>query len=62
MDKVFVSGDIVDGGLEKIGDAPKPCLSPQHNPPMHIRLEPGTYKYTCPNCGQVTVFSVPTIY
>lgn len=28
-------------------------------PPMHIVLEPGEYKYTCPGCGHVTIFNVP---
>lgn len=48
-------------GLEKIADAPKPCLSPEHNPPMHIVLPPGVYKYTCPSCGQSVVFTVPMV-
>ena len=40
--------------LKKIAD-PKPCVSPEHLPPQHMVLEPGTYEYTCPVCGQVTV-------
>lgn len=47
--------------LEKIKDAPRPCLSPDHKPPTQIVLEPGTYKHTCPDCGKVTVFTVPTV-
>lgn len=46
--------------LEKISE-PDVCLDPEHNPPTHIVLEPGTYKYTCPSCGKVTVFTVPLI-
>ncbi len=37
------------------------CLNPEHNPPTHMYLEGGRYEYTCPSCGQKTVFSVPTI-
>jgi len=48
-------------GLEKIKDAEKPCSHPGHNPPMHIVLTPGTYRYTCPACGKVTEFKVPLI-
>lgn len=49
-------------GLEKIKDAEKPCLSPEHNMPTHIVLSPGTYKYTCPSCGKSITFDVPAIY
>jgi hypothetical protein len=49
------------GGLEKIKDAPRPCLSPEHNPPSHMVCEPGTYRYTCPMCGEITEFEVPMI-
>lgn len=34
------------------------CLNLEHNPPMHIVLENGTYKHTCPGCGNVIVFTV----
>ena len=50
------------GGLRKIKDAEKPCLSPQHEPPNMIVLEPGTYEYTCPSCGKQYVFTVPYIW
>lgn len=47
--------------LEKIAE-PKPyCIHPEHNPPNLISLDPGTYRYTCPSCGEVTVFVVPMI-
>lgn len=45
-------------GLKKISDAPRPCLSGEHNPPSMIVLQPGTYEYTCPMCGYKTTFSV----
>jgi hypothetical protein len=35
------------------------CRHPEHNPPTHIYLEPGTYEYICPACGHKQVFSVP---
>lgn len=47
--------------LEKISDAPFVCMSPEHNAPMWIVLEPGTYRYTCPMCGHVTIFEVPVV-
>lgn len=39
----------------------KICNSPEHNPPMHIYLEPGTYEWTCPVCGAKRVFTVQGI-
>ena len=47
--------------LEKIKDAPVPCSHPEHDPPSHIVLEPGTYKHTCPSCGEEVVFTVPMV-
>jgi hypothetical protein len=35
------------------------CHHPEHNPPGHIVLQPGTYVHTCPGCGQTIVFTVP---
>jgi hypothetical protein len=49
------------GGFRKIKDAPKPCLNPQHNPPSHIVLSPGTHEYTCPGCGAKSIITVPQI-
>ena len=49
------------GWLRKIADAPKPCLSPEHNPPNMIHLEPWTYEYVCPSCGLKTTFTVPLV-
>ena len=37
------------------------CLHPEHNPPMHIVLEPGTYEHICPGCGKKEVFEVPLV-
>ena len=51
-------------GLKKIDDGKwvkNPCLCPEHNPPMHIVLEPGTYEHTCPLCGHKITFTVPRI-
>ncbi len=50
--------EIKTTGLEKIGDIPNSCLSPEHNPPSMIVLEPGLYRYTCPACGNVVEFTV----
>ena len=48
-------------GLRKIADVPEPCLSPEHDPPSHIVLEPGVYEYTCPACGETKSFVIPRI-
>jgi len=50
------------GGLRKIEGKKwikKQCMSPEHNPPMHIVLQPGTYEYVCPACGNKIKFTVP---
>jgi len=41
--------------------APAPCLHPEHRPPMHIVLEPGTHEHVCPACGHRTVLNAPSI-
>jgi hypothetical protein len=38
-----------------------PCCHPEHNPPSHMVLSPGTYEHTCPGCGRVVLFTVPLI-
>lgn len=49
-------------GFRKIDDPEdKVCRDPAHNPPSHIVLQPGTYEYTCPSCGNVQVIKVPKI-
>lgn len=37
------------------------CMNPEHKPPMHIYLTPGTYEHVCPSCGHKTIFTVPLI-
>ncbi len=49
------------GGWKRIGDVPKPCLHPKHNPPAHIVLKPGVYEHVCPGCGKRTVVNVPHV-
>ena len=44
--------------LRKIADEKLPCLSPEHNPPGKIVLDPGTYEHTCDQCGHKVVFTV----
>ncbi len=34
------------------------CSHPEHEPPMHIVLENGKYRHTCPGCGKVKEFVV----
>lgn len=48
-------------GLKLVRVAEPPCISYEHDPPMHIVLQPGTYEYTCPACGRIQVFTVPCI-
>ena len=47
------------GGFEKLDSLSDPCRSPEHRPPSHVVLEPGTYRYTCPVCGDITPVYVP---
>jgi len=47
--------------LIKIKEPDEQCMHPEHNPPMHIYLEPGTYEHTCPACGKTVVFEIPQI-
>lgn len=37
------------------------CFHPEHNPPMHIVLQPGEHTWKCPSCGKETTFIVPNI-
>ena len=34
------------------------CTSPEHLPPSHIVLEPGTHTYRCPSCSITITFDV----
>lgn len=47
--------------FKKLADeaTPKKCRHPEHDPPGHIVLAPGTYMYTCPGCGQETTVRIP---
>lgn len=46
--------------LEKLEESKKEefCCHPEHNPPSHLVLEGGEYRYTCPGCGKEIVFRV----
>lgn len=49
--------------LEKIESWKKsPCTSSEHNPPKHICLKPGDYKYKCPKCQFETIIHIPDFY
>ena len=48
--------------LRKIADEKPPCGHPEHNPPIHMVLSPGTYEYTCPSCGHKTTFIINGVY
>ena len=47
--------------LRKIKDYETPCLSQDHEPPMHIVLQPGEYEHECSSCHKKKKFSVPMI-
>lgn len=49
--------------LKKISEPKETCNHPEHNPPMHMVYENGTYEYTCPACGNKQTFTVnkPTL-
>lgn len=50
------------GGFRKIAEPRENiCQHPNHNPPGHIVLGPGTYEYTCPGCGASQIVRVPLI-
>ena len=36
----------------------KSCKSPEHKPPSHIVLDPGTWEWKCQTCGEVTIVCV----
>lgn len=58
METIYIKGR---GGLKRIGEAKQPCISPEHNPPMHIVLPAGIYEYTCPSCGEKQTFEVQEV-
>ena len=49
--------------LERIDDEKwdEACNDPEHLPPKHMYLLPGTWRHTCPSCGKITEFTVPRI-
>ena len=49
---------IKKGNLDKLEELECPCLSREHNPPSHMVLKPGKYKWTCPSCGKEQIFYV----
>lgn len=51
------------GGLEPIPDHERPCVSPQHLPPMHIHIPYGMqYRHICPSCGNEIVLRSSEVY
>jgi hypothetical protein len=44
----------------KITEPEKICHDSEHEPPNMMVWQPGTYKHTCPTCGKITVFTVPS--
>lgn len=48
--------------LRKLADEPMPCAHPEHEPPKHIMLSPGTYEHTCPSCLARVIFQVRGVY
>lgn len=43
------------------GPPPKPCRDPEHFPPKHRSLTPGTHEHTCPTCRHKTVMIIPQV-
>lgn len=39
----------------------KVCRSPEHKPPGMMVYPPGRYEWTCPKCGETTVFNVALV-
>lgn len=42
----------------KIGETPRACSDPEHNPPSHMYYEDGVWEHVCPSCGARRVFTV----
>ena len=51
------------GGFKKISEpvGKDGCCSKEHKPPAHIVLPAGTYEYTCPFCGDITLVRIPLV-
>jgi hypothetical protein len=45
-------------GTRKVGDIIRPCVHPEHNPPMHMVYADGLYEHICPGCGKKSRFSI----
>lgn len=43
---------------------PSPCLSPSHNPPMHLYIPAGeVFVHTCPQCGnKITIKALDIVH
>lgn len=39
----------------------RPCLAPEHDPPMNQLLPPGEHVWQCPNCNHKTIIRIPEI-
>jgi len=48
--------------LSETIDKYEDCLDPEHLPSGYIVLEPGTYEYTCPRCGKITIVTISKVY
>jgi hypothetical protein len=35
------------------------CLSPDHDPPAGMCLDPGEYEWECPRCGKIARLVIP---
>jgi len=46
-------------GFEPLSPREKPCICPEHYPPIRVTLEPGQHLWRCPSCGEVTKIFVP---
>jgi hypothetical protein len=43
-----------------LSDWTKVCINPEHYPPMHLWIPPGTtYRHKCPGCGKETAIVMP---
>lgn len=40
----------------------KKCRDPHHNPPNMMVYTPGEYERTCPKCGHISRFTIPSKY
>ena len=45
--------------IEDIHDDGK-CHDPEHDIPSLLMLLPGKYEWSCPKCGEVKIFTIPS--